>query len=218
MAIANTASASIANWLSSNPVTTAFDCNGGDVLFVAIFTTSTVTNMTATYNGTSMTLVGSVVVDADNNKNYVFYLSEPDSGSNNIVVTRTGSGNMSIVASSYSGVDTINPIDDYVQDVGHSLSSTSFTSSSLTVSNADNWLLTFLRDNATSLSSSDVSLRVNSTTVFEEIWDTNGPIGATGSQNVVYSQTGGKVMGHTLVSLNVAASVASFTPKVIWFS
>jgi len=210
MAIANTASADLGSWTANNPRNVSFDCSGGNILFVAVFTNNTVTDLTATYNGVSMTRLTFGSDASGSNKNALFYLVNPASGSNTVSVTRTGGANMSIVGSAYSGVDTSDPIDDYVFNAG--VNSTTFTSSAVTVSDADNWLVaSFRRTDNYTFSTTTLSLRIrNAATVFEEIWDSNAVVGSTGSKTVSYTWSpSGRFDGHTLVSLNVASAPAS---------
>jgi len=171
-----------------------------------VFTNSSATDLSATYNGVAMTRLSFFADASGSNKNAVFYLVNPSSGTNTVSVTRTGGANMSIVASAYSGVDTSSPIDDSVTDAG--TSSTSFTSSAVTVSDADNWLIGAFRDtDGRVASSTQLTQRVASSTVSEEIWDSNGAIGSTGSQTVTYTITpSGRLDGHTLISLAVGSA------------
>jgi hypothetical protein len=206
-------SGSIANWSTSNPATASFTCSGSDrILFVGVFTNGTVTALSATYNGVSMTQLA-FFTDANTptgNKQAVFYMVNPPTGSNTVSVTRTGGANMSIIAASYNGVDQSNPIDAHVTDAGTG-TAPSFTTSSVTVSNSDNWLVGLFRDVDNKVTSANILSFVASTsTVFEEVWDSNGAAGA-GSKSVTYtiSPTDGRLHGHTLISLNIASLASS---------
>jgi len=204
MSIANTNSASIAAWSASNPATASFDCSGGDILIVGVFTNGSTSALSVTYNGVSLTQLA-LITDAGNNKQGFYYLVNPSSGSNTLSVTRTGGTNVSVVASSYSGVDTANPIDDYSTDTGTS-ATTSWTCSSVTVSNANNWLVSTLRDVDNHVTSSDnVTFRVNSGAVLEELYDSYGAVGSTGSINVTYTiSPASRLHGHVLISLTAS--------------
>lgn len=206
MAIAYDNSAVVASWTTSSPATASFTCTGTDrILFVAVMTGGggSAAPSAATYNGVAMTELGTVT-DADGNKNTLLYLVAPATGSNTISITRGGGTRMSIVAASYTGVDQTTPIDDSSTDAGQSSTASSFTSSAVTVGSADNWLIGSFRDvTKVAYSSSDVSQRIASITVEEEIWDSNATV-STGSQTVTYTSTGGQIHGHTLISLAAA--------------
>ena len=203
--------------LEGNPLTTSFDCSGGDFLVVGAFTNSSTTNLTATYNGVSMTRLTFGGDASGGNKNAFFYLANPASGSNTLSLTRTGGTNIAYAVGAYSGVDTTSPIDASVFDAG--INSTSFTSSSVTVSDADNWAMaTFRNTDNPSLSSSQVSLRVRTTVVYEELWDSNGTIGSTGSYSVTYTiSPSGRFDGHSLVIVNAAAAAAATDNAIFSF-
>lgn len=213
MAIARTNSAAIANWSTSNPATASFDCSGGDFLVIGVFTNGATSALSATYNGVSMTQLS--FFSDGSNKNAMFYLANPASGSNTISVTRTGGSNMSIVAAAYSGVDQTTPID---ASVTKTRSSSPFVSPNITVSDSNNWLVaTFRREQNVTITSSDMTKVVASTIVFEEIWDSNSTVSA-GTQNVTYTFSTGDLSGYTMISLQAAGAAGpTFTPKVTMF-
>lgn len=216
----NTNSAVIAAWSATTPINVAFDCNGGDFLIVGVFTNAS--SVTVSYNGVALTQLA-YFSDAASNKQGFYYLPNPASGSNNITVTRTGGAAVSVVASAYSGVDTSNPIDNYVTNAGILTNVSSFSSSNVTVSNADNWLISTFRDvDLRVVSSTNVSLRVVTGVVPEACYDSNGAVGTTGSINASYTLSpAGRLHGHILVAVNAAAAGGggpTFTPKVMWFS
>jgi len=211
MAIANTTSASIANWSSSNPATASFDCSGGDFLYVTLFGNGSMSAVSATYNGVALTLLH-LTADAEGNKQAVFYLANPASGSNTLSVSRTGGSNLSIVASAYSGTDTTTPIDNWTFDGGGTGLTTK--SVSVTVGDADNWLLGSFRYEGT-WTGTNTTQRVASSTVLEAIWDTNGTIGSTGSVTETWTSGGFRLVGITLTSLAVAAAAGGSSIKSI---
>jgi hypothetical protein len=197
----------IGSWSSSATTTGSHTCTGTDrYLHVAVFTNAAVTAMTASYNSVSMTQL-SVVVDTDGNKNFVFYLANPASGSNTVSVTRTGGSNMSIVAASYTGVDQTDPVEDSSTDTG--VSSPAFTSTAVTTT-ADNWLIGTFRDtDSRANASAELTRRVTTGVVPEELWDSAGTV-STGSNTVSYTiSPSGRLQGHTLVAIKPAAAAAT---------
>lgn len=93
---------------SVNPATTltiAHTCSGSDrVLLVGISTNNTVDRITGvTYNGVSMTRLNSQVGSSGNFYSYLYYLQNPASGTNNIVVSASASSLIGAINASFSG-------------------------------------------------------------------------------------------------------------------
>lgn len=114
MAIAQTATASQA-FSQANPVTMAFDCNGGNLLVLGICTLTTprtAGDITPTYNGVAMTDSGLGIIDSGNESIVeLWYLVNPAAGSNTISVPNTNSRPITPITSAWSGVDTADPLD-----------------------------------------------------------------------------------------------------------
>lgn len=86
---------------ASSPATFSHTCSGSDrILFVAAAANSGQTVTGVTYNGVSMTQLNSVT---DSATQYLFYLIAPATGTNNVVVSTSGS-NATGSAVSYTGV------------------------------------------------------------------------------------------------------------------
>lgn len=116
MAIAFDSSSNITSD-TSNTTTFSHTCSGSDrILFV---TASSLNNGTAdavtgvTYAGVSMTkLFGPVAVGGVSWVTYLYYIVNPTSGANNVVISRnTSNGEGYGSAVSYTGVDQVSPID-----------------------------------------------------------------------------------------------------------
>lgn len=71
------------------------------------------TGISASYNGVSMTSIGSVSGATDNLVVAAFHLTGPSTGSNNVVVNWTNNSNGYIVARSYYGVSRGSPSSNY---------------------------------------------------------------------------------------------------------
>jgi hypothetical protein len=82
------------------------DAGDDKYLFVSIVMSSSVTVSSMTYNGVAMTLLGSGNYGGLTQNNHMFGLATTDSGSNNIVITFSGSqfSGTSIIAQSFTGV------------------------------------------------------------------------------------------------------------------
>lgn len=118
-------------------LTIAHTCTGSNLVLVVVATiqgnAATVTGIT--YNGVAMTLGKKGGPDADNNQVYLFYLANPATGTNNIVITYSGNASPVFGAGiSYTGANVSSPLgaigstNDSVQNPSHSLT-TSFVNS-----------------------------------------------------------------------------------------
>lgn len=218
MAIAFDTYTAIANWSSSNPATGLHTCTGTErFLWVTGFFNSAPSAVSATYNGVSLTQV-SFFNDGTGNWQWTGYLIAPATGSNTLSVTRTGGGNMSISCSSYTGVDQTTPIDDSATDV-FKASSTSHTTASVTVGNANNWLINGFRNvDGRTITSSTATFRGKTSIVIEEHWDSNGTV-ATGTQSITYTLSpAGRWGPSTLVSLAAAAAAGGDTTSFFYMN
>lgn len=86
---------------------------------------------TVTYNGTSMTLINSI--NNDGTETCLFYLVNPDTGANDVVVTAAGSDDITAGADSYTGVDQSTPIGTPVAGSATGYASVTATTDSLIV-------------------------------------------------------------------------------------
>lgn len=208
MAIAFDTTVAGINWATASTHSYSHTCTGSDLtLYVAIFWgggSDIVSGVT--YNGVSMTRLFADLDDAQpgaGNSQAVYFLHAPATGSNTVEITLTGSNTISAISSSYTGTkQSGTPV--YVTDDGVATSS-SFTSSGVSVSTADSWLVAFFRDvDNRTMTSSQLTLRGGTTTVIEEAWDSNGTV-STGTQTVTYTiSPSGRLHGHALIVLEPA--------------
>ena len=98
---------------TANPVTMSFDCAGGDLLVVKVFTISaTRGGAVPTFNSVNMTDSSEGSVSSGSEANVeLFYLASPSSGAQTISVPNTGGAGVSLIVSAWSGVDTTDPFD-----------------------------------------------------------------------------------------------------------
>ena len=129
---------------SSNTFTYSYTCTGSNLgLFVVISNGTSVGTITGvTYNGVSMTQIGFQDNSGGSGVNtYMFYLSAPATGANNVVVTASvATANIEVATISYTGVkQTGQPAAHNGQDFGHT--STSTGSQSVTPTDANSWVV-----------------------------------------------------------------------------
>jgi hypothetical protein len=109
MAIARTAHLNIVDSSGSATNTQSFNCSGGTTLIVFSENSVNTANDTtgATYNGVAMTEFARIPRPSTNRELVGWYLHNPTTGSNNIVVTRnTASGRFVISAFAYNNSNT----------------------------------------------------------------------------------------------------------------
>lgn len=168
--------------------TTAHTCSGVDRLLVVSAISLSGTS-TPTYNGVSLTFL-----DSETTGQYthaVYYLINPASGTNNIVCTGG-----TWVATSYTGVNQILPIDSF--NSGQAASHT--VNVATTVVETGCWIISATGSAFNSNSYTAQSNRTDrqASTVIQpatpymntSLGDSNGIIG-TGSQSTTHSETGG---------------------------
>lgn len=87
----------------STTLTYAVDCTGANILVVGLRLIVGSSLTSVTYNGVSMT---AAVSNAAGNPTFLYYLVNPASGSNNVVVTQSGTTNIASAGCAYSGAST----------------------------------------------------------------------------------------------------------------
>ena len=136
---------------TATSLTFAFNNVAGDIVFVGGVGDSTTDDVTgATYNGVAMTLVDKLTPGGINNRwSYLFYLVAPATGSNNVVVSASGSHFLGFGAVSYTGASQTG-VPDATNKQSGGAAITTLTTSVTTI--ADNcW--TVLLENSYSLDS-----------------------------------------------------------------
>lgn len=211
MAIAYDSSAKGTTATSS--LTFSHTCSGSDlILFVAcrFYQTDKITGVT--YNGTAMTLANKRQDNAGNNCYiYLFYLVNPSTGANNVVVSASATPNIQMCAASasYTGVSQTGQPDSNTNK-----SSTSATMTMTTTVVASNCWLVGATSNfrATSASTGTTNRQQVAGDPFT-ISDSNGTVG-TGSQSLVWTQSDGTISAQTIASFSPATGV-TFIPTIM---
>lgn len=188
--------------------------------------------MSVTYNGVSMTSVGSTEDGLSLVKVELFYLVSPATGSNTLTATRSsGSGAFAVHAVSYSGTANTQP-DSY--NVGANNSSSLTVNTTVVASNC--WLVGVWTGNSGSLVAGTGATGRGSATAntgeigATRIYDSNGTV-STGSQGMtvdMFSGSNGAVIASlkapmayqidpavTTYSLTSIATVLSFGRQII---
>jgi hypothetical protein len=195
---------STANGNSAGTSTTfSHTCSGSDRgLFVGVLTDGTVTGVT--YAGVAMALVNSVLGTPTGNNEYLYYLSAPATGANNVIATASGSGSVFGHSMSYTGV--LQSGQPEAQNTNTAASGTSLTVSLTTI--ADNaWLVGYFRNGATSLSAgAGTTLRSASSSIV--VADSGGAKTPPGTHSLEVTAASGQYAG-------LIASIAPSLPNVI---
>lgn len=171
------------SYASGTTHTFAHTCTGSDrILFVLCWRRGGSAVSGVTYNGVAMTSLGTeILAGTGSGSQYLtmWYLANPATGANNVVVTSPTSTEHIDGAVSYTGASATG-----IPDAVNSLTATTQSNTSATVtSSADNcWALMFMRvDAATSVSAGASTTRRAYTANFTASFDTNAattPAGA----------------------------------------
>lgn len=182
--------------------TVSHTCAGSNLILIvsarASPSTNTVTGVT--YNGVAMTQIATITVDA-NDKEYLFYLLNPSTGTHDIVATQTGSNSV-VTAASYTGAKQSGQPDNSGTNSG---SGTTMTQT-LTPVASNCWMVTFFDSTVSVVTqSTNTTLRGGSPSTFSKtLGDTNGTISGATSMSATHSSGAWGTVGVT-----IAPAVAS---------
>ncbi len=141
-----------------------------------------VSDWSATYAGNAMTLLGSILGTGTTDKIFVFYQTNPTTGTNNVVLTQgaTKAQFASGIAHSFTGTDTSTPVDDHGGTADGSGGSLTITK---TTTATDDWGILFASGQSNLTASTQITARVDTTTHYFS-GDTNGGLGAPASESI----------------------------------
>lgn len=219
MAIAFDAkTAATTNVLTS--LTYSHTCTGSDrILFVtATGNQGPTATMSATYNGVSMTAIGPSIDSIGTGvPTYVWYLVNPASGANNVVVTSSVIG-ISTSAISYTGVAQTSPI-DVSNTTAYNTTSTSYSKSVTTTTN-NCWLLATVRcaSGQAMTAGANTTLRNQTEAVLFGgglILDSGAAV-ATGSNTLTSTCTSQFLGGQIIIGFKPVVT-DTFIPRVTYF-
>ena len=141
--------------LPGTSITYSHTCTGSDrILIVGVCEagSTSATGMTVTYNGVSMTAVtGSPKANGTSSQAWLFYLINPATGANNVVVSWTGSTYMRSISASYTGAK------QSAQPNAHNEANATGTTITTTATSTENscWNISFVAgDGATAFTAS----------------------------------------------------------------
>lgn len=193
---------------TATSLTFAHTCSGNSrILFVMgsdkANSTTVVTGIT--YNGTALTQINSLVGNANLNDRAIslWYLVNPSSGANNVIVSASESVSLRFSAISYSGVRMINQPDGSDTSTGDTVGS---ISTDITTTADNCWMLMFGKDQAgtnTYTSSTGDTMRLATDAGGHFVVDTNSEISPAGSNTMTVS------CGN---NIKVGVLAASFSP------
>lgn len=151
-----------------------------------------------TYNSVAMTQVGKVQTPTGGRWTYLYYLLNPASGSNNVVVSAGSSHFLGVGAADYTGVNSLNA------SVTNTASSSTTVTGTLTTSINNAWLMAAVGYTSGALSSSTPgSVRYDMDFNVGGYIDSNSAITPAGSTSITATQS--------LIS-NLCIIVGAFAP------
>ena len=136
-----------------------------------------------TYGGGAMTQINSLNTSnvSSNETSYLFGLAAPAVGSNNVVVTASGSATIACAASSYTGAQQTTAV-----EANNTVSSSGGTATvPITTATTNDWLVGFARMDSVPAVGSNTTNRGGSSLV--DMMDTNGAQAPAGSHSMNYT-------------------------------
>ena len=215
MAIAFDA-ASTGGLVTTSTLTVSHTTSGSDRLLV-VAVASNIDQVTGvTYAGVSMSLAAKKAYSSPTETIYIYYLAGPASGTNDIVVSRTGTSSYGLVAASYTGVDQTTPVD--ATNTGTNAVGTSSTLSvTSTVDNCWN-IMMFGLQRGTTAGTGVGATRGSVPTWNLGYFDTNAAISPAGSNSMTCTHANipvGRMQGVNIAIAPVSA--ASPTNNALFF-
>ena len=195
-------------------LTYSHTCSGSNrILFVLTRGGSGEGNLisSVTYDGTAMTLASgaSVTVPTENTLLRLYFLTNPSSGNNNVVITLSSSGFMQSISTSYTGANVSNQVDNTTTNT--TSSATSLTTSLTPV--ADNcWIVLACRSEQDAQDAGTGATQRQLRGDRTGIYDNNANISPPASTNMQVTFNSGPA-GVAMASF----SPASFVPKAMMF-
>ena len=198
---------------TGSPQTWSHTCTGSDrILLVSIFSQGTVSAVT--YNGVSMTSLGSYNYTSPTGNGTLWYLIAPATGSNTVSITHSGSYTIG-VASSYTGVKQTGQPDAAINTQTTGGSTGTALTSTVTVVASGSWLVTgTVTEGAALTAGTGAYLRQVGSNAAVALFDSNGAPG-TGSQSMTINESPTNRFAIGMVSI---APVVSATANSAFFA
>jgi hypothetical protein len=161
-----------------------------------------------TYNSVALTLLDSQKNGTDGEYVTLWYLNNPASGTNSIVMTASSSTFIQGRSASYNGVNQSTAIDTSAKNQANSVTTISVTPTS-TVDYT--WASTVVRSNGGSITNSTNYYGLDDNSI--ELGDSRTSLGTSGSKTITAGGPSGKMSIISALLRPVAATASTFTPR-----
>lgn len=218
IAVGNTATSGVG---SGTSLTYAHNVSAtSNLLIVGVDTVGSTTDLVTgvTYNGVSMTRASSIS-DGVVRRAYLYFLVNPTTGSNNVVVSTSGSTAMTGASADYSGCNSSQPDSTASSSPGaasttHSLSFTTVADNSWTVA-----LVTTEAGGSAPNASTGSTLRVDTADAGVHLLDSGGAVTPAGSYTMNFtSPTSTRWSAAGMSFAPSGGASATFTPQLLSLS
>lgn len=196
---------------TATSLTYAHTCTGSNlILFVGVNFYRSGTQPTdditgVTYGGVAMTQITKNVYTTGNQITYMYYLVNPSTGANNVVISKTtGSDTIRSNSISYTGANDVGQPDNFGSE--NAAASLSVSKSVTTVAN-NCWMVSFTFNDANQCLASTGTTNRNSAGVYMAIGDSNGVITPAAAYSMAWTLASGTA-NWTIIN-------ASFAPLVV---
>lgn len=206
---------------AASSLTYSHTVSGSDrLLIVGVWFGSSRSLSSITYNGDTMSDVVTILDTGGGERHGMQYLIAPDTGSNNVVVTLSGSAGIESTVASYTGVDQTDAIDATRTELGLETGTT--YSEAITSVEDNTWAIWSTREYAgrTISAGADTALRERIAVNFGLILaDSDAAITPAGSRtlNLSASLSGNWFSDILVTIIPAAAAGGGATEDVIWF-
>lgn len=177
---------SISSGTNSTTITVSSSVNR--VMFAGIFSTGgdDLNNVTATKGGSqvAMTFIGKIINNGLEEV-YLYYIVNPDSGTNTVTATLSGTPTTRMSVATYIGASQTG-----VPDASATGQSTNGGTGTLTTIANNCWAVMFVRGSTDVVASTNSTERPSAAGSTSAIFDSNGPITPAGSFSMLYTDTG----------------------------
>lgn len=190
-------------------LTYAHTCAVGAVLYVWAGVGSSRT-VTVTYGGVSMTQIASEA-ETNGDIGYLFFLSNPASGANNIVITPSAATFINANSASYTGASTTA---GQTHTIGANGSAVTSLTNTINISDANAWMAAACGLQRAPTASTGSVLRKSSALHNLYIFDTNGVVGATGNRSMSYTMS--SITAQFAIAVEILPKQSAFVPYGTW--
>lgn len=163
-----------------------------------------------TYNSVSMTRVPSGFVGANNNSAYGYILVNPDSGTNNVVISCSASHSLRSACASYAGASQTGQPDSSTNSSG---GPTTTPQLSITTVADNSWALGFIAGGDAISAAAGTTLRGSGAGSAHQFADKNGATSPAGGTTLDFTQATSQEFNAVFGSISPAGAAAATTPN-----